>query len=185
MDLFTPYSDILKYNPNHDARGRFTTGLGGAKDATSKKVRAARRAVKESVSKTRQAIVDLKKRPDNADTQKMAQQRVDELNAQLRRQSKGVWYDAGFADYVWRNLSDAFIKGGFNTVGESSFGRAVATVGLGLYMAMRYVYRQLVTAGTYGGVKYTEAGATAARYIQEAWSNKYWLMRTMLRGAHA
>lgn len=29
-DLFTPYSDVLKYNPNHDKKGRFSSGSGGS-----------------------------------------------------------------------------------------------------------------------------------------------------------
>ena len=28
IDLFTPYSDLLKYSPNHDERGRFSSGGG-------------------------------------------------------------------------------------------------------------------------------------------------------------
>ena len=37
-DFFTLYSDLLKYNPNHDERGRFTSGGGSGGGKSSSKI---------------------------------------------------------------------------------------------------------------------------------------------------
>lgn len=45
--LFTIYSDILKANPNHDERGRFSSGPGGGASKLTQLQRKAKRALEQ------------------------------------------------------------------------------------------------------------------------------------------
>lgn len=50
MDLFTPYSSFLKYNPNHDERGRFTSGPSSGSAKTKTKKDTASRSVSDAIN---------------------------------------------------------------------------------------------------------------------------------------
>lgn len=143
-DLFTIYSDVLKANPYHDARGRFTTGPGGGVGLGLPKPKSERKS--PSQRRQKEQLARVKAQNEAFQRSKAAAERAakaaEELIKKPTQEKVGVWKD--FTEKAIKAMTDPAHWGHEGTFPAGEFSSSdpgwkkvlIATVNVGAALGM-------------------------------------------------